>query len=229
MKFPFRILAIKHFNLIKMSKTVKLFTLVLLCIGFNACQNTNQKQAQTTITQDSVASSNTDTTVIAPPKEIQYSLALSANALQMINQSNGSTKEIAVGMSLEQTITTVERILNLKPTISTNSECGAGPLKMASWDNGLTLLFQEKKGEWLFVGWAANTAKNPALKLTTMAGVGVGSTRKEMESAYVIKVVKSSLGYEFSTKTNDIFGIFDGPNENAKITNLWSGISCNFR
>ncbi|MBU0696839.1 MAG: hypothetical protein KKE39_10010 [Bacteroidetes bacterium] len=218
-----------QFKLIKTSKTVKLLTFVLLSIGFNACQNNNQKQAQTTEAKDSVASLITDTTVITPPKEIQYSLALSANALQMINQSNGSTKEIGFGMPLNQTITTVEKILNLKPTIGINSECGAGPLKMATWDNGLTLLFQEKKEEWLFVGWAANAGKNPALKLTTMAGIGVGSTRKEMESAYVIKVVKSSLGYEFSTKTDDLFGIFDGPDKNAKITNLWSGVSCNFR
>nr|MBC7612251.1 hypothetical protein [Pseudopedobacter sp.] len=229
MKFLFPILAIKQSKHIKRSKTVKLFTFVLLSIGFNACQNNNQKQAETRVAQDSVTSLNTDTTVITPPKEIQYSLALSANALQIINQSNGSTNEIGVGMPLEQTLATVEKVLNLKPTIGTNSECGAGPLKMATWDNGLTLLFQEKKGEWLFVGWAANQAKNPALKLSTMAGIGVGSTRSEMESAYVIKVVKSSLGYEFSTKTDDLFGIFDGPDKNAKITNLWSGVSCNFR
>ena len=111
-----------------------------------------------------------------------------------------------------------------------NSECGAGPLKMATWDNGLTLLFQEKsKDTWSFVGWAANPAKNPELKLNTMAGIGIGSTRKEIKSAYVIKENKSTLGYEFATKSDDIFGIFDGAGDNAKITNLWSGVSCNFR
>ncbi len=92
------------------------------------------------------------------------------------------------------------------------------------------MLFQEKKNtEWLFVGWAANKATKPKLKLTTIAGVGVGSKRKDMEDAYVIDVAKTSLGYEFSTKAADLFGIFDGATKNAEITNLWSGVSCTFR
>lgn len=209
---------------------VKLYIIIFIGICFNACQNTNQKKTQTTIEKDSISSLKTDTLARTPPKEIQLSLALSSHAIQIINQKNGSSKEIGFKMPLKQTLETVEKVLKSKPTINTNSECGAGPLKMATWDNGLTLLFKEKKkDQWLFVGWAANQAKNPELKLNTMAGIGIGSTKKEMESAYIIKVVKTSLGYEFSTKSDDLFGIFDGATENAKITNLWSGVSCNFR
>jgi hypothetical protein len=209
---------------------VKLYFIFFISIGLYACQNTNQKQTQTTIEKDSATSLKIDSTQSTQQKESQFSLALSQNALQIINQNNGSTQEIGFKMPLKQTIATVEKVLKSKPTLNTNSECGAGPLKMATWDNGLTLLFQEKnKDEWLFVGWSASHPKNPKLKLKTMAGIGIGSTKKEMESAYVIKVVKTTLGNEFSTKSDDLFGIFDGADENAKITNLWSGVSCNFR
>jgi hypothetical protein len=171
----------------------------------------------------------TDSTETILPKEVQYTLALSSNALQIVNQNTGSTKEIGFTMNLNKTVETIEKVLKSKPIININYECGAGPLKMAAWDNGLTLLFKQKKNEWIFVGWTANKAKDPKMKLNTMAGIGIGSTRKEMESAYVIKVDKTSLGYEFSTKGDGFFGIFDGADENAEISNLWSGLSCNFR
>lgn len=216
-------------NVNSVSHKVKLALILLMGTGFTACQNGNKKQTEVITKTDSVVVVKTDSVKIIEPKDTGLSLALSANAIQVINRSNGSTREITFNTAFEQTITTVEKVLKLKPSININSECGAGPLKMATWDNGLTLLFKEKNNEWLFAGWAANQPKNPELKLSTMAGVGVGTTREEMESAYVIKVSKTSLGYEFATKSDDLFGVFDGANASAKITNLWSGVSCNFR
>lgn len=230
MKFPLRISNFNKLNHNKMNTIFNLHLIFFICICFTACQNSNQKTTQTNSLEDSLVVSVTDSIEITESKEIQFSLALSANAIQIINQNNGSTNEINFKTPFNQTIETVGKVLKEEPFIGINSECGAGPLKMATWNNGLTLLFKEKKNnEWLFVGWAANQAKNPELKLKTMAGIGVGSTRKEMESAYVINITKTSLGYEFSSKTDDFFGILDGADENAKITNLWSGLSCNFR
>jgi hypothetical protein len=54
----------------------------------------------------------------------------------------------------------------------------------------LILLFPRKNNAFEFVGWAANEAKLQGSKIGNN-GIGVGSTRKEMESAYVIKVVKT--------------------------------------
>ncbi len=202
---------------------VKLSLLLLLGIAFNACVNTNPKESTSTTALE------IDSTKTVQAKEIQYFLALSENALQIVNGNNGSTKAIAFGIPFEQVLTTVEKILNSKPIVNVNSECGAGPLKFATWDNGLTLLFQEEFGEWLFAGWAANQTEKSTSKLSTLAGIGIGSTRKEMESTYVIAVSKTSLGNEFATKGDNLFGIFDGSSQDAKITNLWSGLSCNFR
>jgi len=205
---------------------------IISAITISACQNNTQStlNADSTLNNDSLVIVKTDTIKQIERQEVKSTIALSANAIQIVNQTSGSTKEIAFGMPLEQLVEIVENVLKSKPTINMNSECGAGPLKFATWDNGLTLLFQEKKNdEWLFAGWAANKPKNNQTKLNTMANVGIGTSRKEIKSAYLINVSKTSLGYEFSTKSNDFFGIFDGPNENSKITNLWSGVSCNFR
>ena len=198
----------------------------LLLIG---CKQSKQKEVVTIPSSDSTSKEIADTTAIVKQASVKYALALSQGALQLVNQNNGATTSLGFGLPFSQVTETVEKVLEMKPLISTNSECGAGPLKMATWDNGLTLFFQEKNKVFEFVGWGANEAKLSENKLKTMAGIGVGSTRKEMESAYMINVVKTSLGFEFSTKSNDLFGIFDGADENARITNMWSGVSCNFR
>ena len=207
---------------------VKFFLFTLISIVTVSCQNSEQK-SQKSVKKDSVALTGEDLQETYAPNETKFSLALSSNSLKIIDQSSGSTNTISFETPVDKTIETIEKVLKSKPAININSECGAGPLKMATWENGLTLLFKKNKESWLFVGWAANEPKIQEMKLTTMAGIGVGSTRKEMESAYSIKVSKTSLGSEFSTQSDDLFGIFDGPDENAKITNLWSGISCNFR
>jgi hypothetical protein len=226
----------KHLALNKIGKILSLIAIVLLGV-LDSCQQNNKPQTENTIEKDSLVTIKSDTLVtIKPdsiiqkqPEKVQFALALSPNALQMVNQTTGSTTEISFGTSFKQTVKSITSILNSSPKVNINSECGAGPLKFATWDNGLTLLFKQTKEDWFFVGWAANKTNHPHKGLTNMAGVGIGSTRKEMESATQIKVMKSTLGYEFSTKSEDLFGIFDGPSQNAKITNLWSGVSCNFR
>lgn len=219
------------FSFTQANNNMRLITFIsgFILMGLYACQNLEQKNTDTTLNTDTATIVKTEQADSIPTEDNGYALALSENGIQIIKQSNGASNEISYGNPLTQTLNTIEKVLKLKANLSTNTECGAGVLKMATWDNGLTLLFQEKKNEWLFAGWAAHTAKNADLKLTTMAGIGVGSTRKEMESAYVINVNKTSLGYEFTTKSGNLFGILDGAGEDAKITNLWSGVSCNFR
>ena len=49
-----------------------------------------------------------------------------------------------------------------------------------------------------FVGW--NVRPQPdSTSLTTVAGIGLGSTRQELEAAYKVEMVDSSLGVEFYT------------------------------
>lgn len=163
-------------------------------------------------------------------------LALTSNALQLVNKQTGTTTEIGFGMPIDQLTDIVNNVLQSKfSNIGINTECGAGPLKIVRWNNGLGLVFKEKKvkaGEpsldWFFEGWYTNTPKPNTTAPATIAGIGIGSSRAQMEEAYVIKVTKTSLGYEFAT-TSGLHGIFNGGGKDARITFMWSGTSCNFR
>jgi hypothetical protein len=217
--------------------------LILISVLLLNCQNKDnqapkapiKKKADTLqIVQESNQKTTDSVTVIQTQKTHQ--LILTSNAVQAINTTTGSTSEIPFGKPFDEMKEIVTRILQSKPiSEGINAECGAGPLKMASWNNGLTLVFQKKgvpsvesESPWEFAGWYVSLNPRNTTKITTMSGIGIGSTRGEMESAYVIIVKKSSLGYEFST-TSGLYGIFDGMGKQAKITNMWSGISCNFR
>ncbi|TZF90783.1 hypothetical protein FW784_04035 [Lysobacter lacus] len=96
---------------------------------------------------------------------------------------------------------------------------------MAMWPSGLTVVMQNDR----FVGWSASAPRDGTRKsaLATMAGVGVGSTRHELESAYTAKTQATTLGQEFAA--GGLFGVLDGKAPTAHITAMWAGTSCNFR
>lgn len=220
-----------------------LATTLLLSLSIVSCTNNSPANNENVVTDstllittDSATTVKTEEDKTEAPSENQEkskaSLVLSVNELRYVNRTTGSSKEIAFGTPEEQILNMVSNLLNSQPTdVGINSECGAGPLKMATWNNGLTLMLKEKKTDntWEFVGWYMGT--NPSKKpgVTTMANIGIGSTREQLESAYAIKVEKTSLGNEFSTVPGGLYGILSGSGENATITSLWSGTSCIFR
>ena len=63
--------------------------------------------------------------------------------------------------------------------------------------------------------------------VSTMAGIGIGSTRPELEAAYTADIRETTLGQEFAA--GDIFGVLDGTGPSARINAMWAGASCNFR
>lgn len=73
----------------------------------------------------------------------------------MINSQTGTSTEISFGKSINEIIETINKVLQSKvSSIGINSECGAGPLNIAVWKNGLNLIFKQQKSnkEWQFVG-----------------------------------------------------------------------------
>ncbi len=202
------------------------FSLLLLV----SCRNNSPSEEKSVSKKDSIPET-IKTNDVSQELESKSMLALTSNALQVVDSTTGSTREITFGIPEGQMVEILTGILGDAPnSIQINQECGAGPLKMATWNNGLTVIFQDakQKGEWIFSGWFVTMTSDMSQKITTMAGIGIGSTRQEMEDAYVIEVFESTLGQEFST-TSGLYGIFDGASKNAKIINMWSGLSCNFR
>ncbi|HCE54540.1 MAG TPA: hypothetical protein DER05_05830 [Lutibacter sp.] len=208
--------------------------LIFLSLIFISCQSQekrNQPQNNNP-TQSAVMLKDT----LNKAENNKQSLVLTFDALQLVDQISGSSNELPFGTPQNQLIEIINNTFQSDAvSIDVIPDCGAGPLKMVAWNNGLTLVFQENntksagsKIDWLFQGWSVDDAKDGVQKLTTMAGIGIGSTLDEIQSAYEIEVRKTSLGYEFSTAAG-MYGILEGTGKDAKITHLWSGVSCNFR
>ncbi|MBE9158873.1 hypothetical protein IQ265_18825 [Nodosilinea sp. LEGE 06152] len=148
-------------------------------------------------------------------------LALSGEGLQLVGDQSGSTDTLAFGTDMAVVEDAVTELVGEPAESGENTECGSGPQMITQWSNGLVL--HAADGE--FIGWS--TRPDTDANLTTIAGVGIGSTRGELESAYTIEVAEGSLGTEFST--GDLFGILSSAESDATVENLWAGTVCNFR
>jgi hypothetical protein len=155
----------------------------------------------------------------APAAQATPALAIDGEGLRLFDRASGSARPIPFGTAQPAVLAALAA--RGQPEINKLEECGAGPLDAASWRDGLTLYFQDAK----FVGWAVGRPDGDAP--ATPAGITIGSTRAELESAYKTNVFESSLGTEFEAGT--LFGILEGEGAKAKVTNLWAGVSCNMR
>ncbi|MBU2377928.1 MAG: aspartate-semialdehyde dehydrogenase [Alphaproteobacteria bacterium] len=107
----------------------------------------------------------------------------------------------------------------MAPEETSNAECGQGATQFATYSNGLQLLFQDGK----FNGWFLDQAG-----LTTVDGVGVGTTRAALAEARTVEMVPdSTLGAEFSA--GDIGGFLTSTAADATVESLYAGGNCFFR
>jgi hypothetical protein len=159
----------------------------------------------------------------APATTLQ--LALDGEGLRLVDPASGATRPLAFGQPIAPVIDAVRRSQGTAPTQSTNGECGAGPLDMATWPDGLTLVSQGGT----FRGWSLNPRSGTGASAppTTMAGIGLGSTRAELDAAYNATITPSSLGTEFAA--GGLYGVLASARADAPITALWAGTSCVFR
>ncbi len=125
--------------------------------------------------------------------------------------AGASSRPIPFGSPAEVVLRVAEAAMQALPERSRNADCGEGPLDVARYPR-IRLYFQENR----FVGWAAR-----GRGLTTMAGVGIGSTRREVDSAIVAPVSDTSLGREFTS--GGLSGIYDAK---GVVTDLWAGRAC---
>ncbi len=156
-----------------------------------------------------------------PAPDAVPALALDAEGLRVVDPSTGSAQPLPFETAWEQAVTTVTRLRGEPGERGALEECGAGPLEYVSWGDGLTMYVSLDR----FAGW--RVAADTAGAYTTMAGVGIGSTRAELEEVYDISVEETTLGTEFAA--GDLFGFLSGAGPDATVTELWAGVSCYFR
>lgn len=165
-------------------------------------------------------------------------ISLDGEGLRLVDPKSGATRPLSFGVDEAQLKLVAEKLKGPAKS-GRNEECGAGPLAYLSWDDGLTLYSLDG----LFAGWsldergagavpAKSAAKSaakgePQAKLTTISGVGIGSTRAQLLDVYDATIEQTTLGTEFNAA--GLSGILDGTGAKAKVTNMWSGVNCVFR
>ena len=97
-------------------------------------------------------------------------------------------------------------------------ECGPGPLHSVSWP-GLTIYFQEDTLE----GWYVQAGGSEVF--TTLEGIGLGSTRVDLEAAFAdLTVEESTIGIEWSG--GGMAGILTEDSAEGEVEVIWSGLNC---
>lgn len=146
-------------------------------------------------------------------------LAIEGEGLRLFDDA-GAARAIPFGTPQATAIAVVAASLGgPAPEVTTNSECGAGPVQFAGFPKGLQLAFQNDQ----FQGWYID---EPGV--TTADGVGVGSTRASIEESRTVEMQEdSTLGAEFSS--GDLGGFLTNATPQGTVTSLYAGLTCFFR
>lgn len=131
---------------------------------------------------------------------------------------NGAARHVAFGTAKAESVKMISAALGSPIEEATNQDCGAGALGYAAFRNGLSLYFQDGK----FAGWDLDGRENG--KFTTGNGIGIGTTRKQLEAAGSVDVGETSIGNEFMM--GGLSGLLSTAAPDGKVTNLWAGVTC---
>lgn len=191
----------------------RLFPALVFALGLAACDQPVQPPA-------APAAPVAPAPPVAPVAPV---LALDQEGLRMVGEG-GATRLLAFDRPTDETVQVLTGVLGEPKNRSTNSECGAGPIDFVEWRNGLSALFQQDK----FVGWSLDGRAAGGVNLTTIDGVGIGSTARTLKAALPSATVEeTTLGQEFTA--GSFSGILSGPGDDATIQTIWAGVSCVFR
>lgn len=207
-----------------------LFPLIpFLILGVTACSETfsdtgsGKENSQTTI-ESSKSTPVERESAVETENLTGFVLALSVDGLFLVDEQSGKTRAISFDTDIATSITAVSSVLGKPTETSQNSECPAGAMSFITWSNGLTMNAIDKR----FVGWTVRRNTEGA-NLTTMNGIGLGKTLTDLKENYSnVEVMESTLGTEFVV-SDSLSGLLSANKPNGVITNLWSGIACNFR
>lgn len=143
----------------------------------------------------------------APP---EVAIALDGDGIQLVIVQSGSTRPIPFGTPRDTLVAILARATDTPPAdTGTSADCGLG---YATWTDGLTTTFRNAS----FVGWSVRDSG-----LTTMSGIGVGSTHGAVDSVYAMESFESSLGSEFTA--GGLAGVFGAGD---RVVALWAGEVC---
>ena len=190
-------------------------TLVLL-LSLTACRQSEPPVVEAPVPSvKSHAAGVAAAQVISPSEAAASLLALDAEGLRLFNAVSGATRLIAFGVTKADAMRAIAAAQ--KSPLSSSGRDAACNQTYATWGNGLTAWFTDER----FVGWSASAgAATPA----TVGGARVGSSRKELESVYAIKIKETAHGVQFNAGALE--GLLDSDRPEASVTALWAGTTC---
>lgn len=145
--------------------------------------------------------------------------ALAGDGVMLVDATSGSTRSIPFGTPDSTAIQAIAVAFGEPEERNANDECGIGPMEFVIFDGeGLLLAIHDGK----FAGWAVRPPEGAALR--TMSGIGVGSTREELEDVYAATIAPSTLGIEFMA--GGLQGVLENNERKARIVAFWAGASC---
>lgn len=155
------------------------------------------------------------------PAKLQRPVLMLDGRGLVIADAQGTKHTIAFEGPASEAVAAARDMFGEPNKVERLEECGAGPLQISRFA-GLTLAAQDGK----FAGWWLDDSFKRPLP-TTAAGIGIGSTRSELQESYTVEAFESTIGHEFTA--DGIGGLTDSLGKLGKITNLWAGATCIMR
>lgn len=178
-----------------------------------SCGSASESMVETTVDTDNGAM------VAAPdPARAGEHLRLEPDGLSFVVTEGGDTRLARFGTERARIVDAAGATLGAALNSARRGDCPDGPLEAVLFPAGMTLFF----GDGQFVGW---NLVEPGGHIATGMGIGIGSTRGELERTYAFRMRNdSSLGHEF--KAGRLHGLLTGTGEEAKVTRIWAGKAC---
>ena len=208
---------------------------LLLLLGFTACSKTSSdivRGSDTDNSQTKVEGAESSSTEREPAANgavetatnlSDKKLTLSGDGLLLINEQSEKTQTIPFDTDIATSTAAISSVLGEPTQKIQSNECPAGTMSFITWYNGLSINAVKDR----FVGWTVKRNTKSA-NLTTINGIGLGKTLADLKENYNVEVIESTLGTEFIA-ADSLSGLLSANKPNGVITNLWSGIACNFR
>lgn len=148
------------------------------------------------------------------------SLVLEPDGLGVVN--GASIRHLPFGTDVTTLTTALTATLG-PVTRTTQTECGQGP-RVQLTRQGFSALVDGAS----FVGWV--DSGRTATRLTTVNGVGVGSTLGSVKAGFAgVTVTSGTLGPEWTTPDGGLGGLLDGTAPSSRMTDFYAGETCFFR
>lgn len=151
------------------------------------------------------------------PAATKAALVLAPDGLSIAEAASGKPRLVRFGIARASAERAIGLVQGQPLEQGSSSECGAGTIDYTSYKDDLQLTFQDDT----FVGWTINGAESP---LRTGKGIGIGSTRQDLDAAYKILVEDSSLGILWGV--DDLVGLLDQDGIEGLVTGIWAGTVC---